>query len=106
MLHHLATTSGIGANAKSSKRLEHENDALRIVQMSLEVEGSGPLVERAIDRALETDIRGVRALLSSFPSESVAAASRAIEVARRSHDARLVEREPLDTDESRRGCFR
>lgn len=99
VLHHLATTSGIGANAKWSKRLEHENDALRIVQMSIEVEGSGPLVERAIERALETDIRGVRALLSSFPSESVAAAEA---VRSRLLDARtiarLVEREPLDAD--------
>ena len=99
VLHHLATTSGISANAKSSKRLEHENDALRIVQMSIEVEGSGPLVDRAIDRALETDIRGVRALLSSFPAESVAAAEA---VRSRLLDtrtiARLVEREPLDAD--------
>jgi hypothetical protein len=99
VLHHLATTSGKGGNPKWSKRLERENDALRIVQMSLEVQGSGPLVERAIERALETDIRGVRALVSSFPSESVAAAetvrSRLLD---RRTIARLAEHEPLDAD--------
>lgn len=99
VLHHLATTSGTGANANRSKRRESENNAVRIVQMSLEVQGSGPLVERAIQRALETDIRGVRALLSSFPSESVAAAQT---VRSRLLDprtiAQLVEHDPLDTD--------
>jgi hypothetical protein len=99
VLHHLATTSGIGASANRSKRLEAESDAVRIVQMSLEVQGSGPLVERAIQRALETDIRGVRALLSSFPPESTVAAQT---VRSRLLDprtiARLVEHEPLDTD--------
>jgi len=99
VLHHLATTSGNRANPKRSTRLERENDALRIVQMSLEVQGSGPLVERAIERALETDIRAVRALVSSFPSESVTAAhtlrSRLLDPRT---IARLVEREPLDAD--------
>jgi hypothetical protein len=98
VLHHLATTSGTGSNVKWSKRLEHENNALRIVQMSIEVEGSGPLVERAIERALETDIRGVRALLSSFPSESVAAGAVRSRLLGARTIARLVEHEPLDAD--------
>jgi hypothetical protein len=99
VLQHLATTSSVGTNSKWSKRLEHDDDALRIVQMSLEVEGSGPLVQRAIERALDTDIRGVRALLSSFPSGGGAAAQA---VKSRLLDpgtiAQLVAHEPLDTD--------
>ena len=99
VLQRLATTSSIGADSKLSNRLEHQDDALRIVQMGLEVEGSGPLVERAIERALDTDIRAVRALLSSVPSGSSAAVEA---VKSRLLDprtiARLVTREPLDTD--------
>jgi hypothetical protein len=99
VLHHLATSSAMGANAKRSKRLEHEHDALRIVQMGLEVQGAGPLVDRAIDRALDTDIRAVHALLSSVPPASNATADA---VKSKLLDprtiARLVAREPLDTE--------
>ena len=59
---------------------------LRIVQMSLEVAGSGPLVERAIERASIPTFVRVRGLLSSVPSGSVARGRREIEAARLSHD--------------------
>jgi hypothetical protein len=99
VLQHLATTSTAEAAARRAKRAEHHDEALRIVQMSLEVGASGPLVDKALDRALEVDVRPVRALLSSSPSAGGAAAEA---VWSRLHDARtiaqLVAREPLDTE--------
>ena len=99
VLQHLATTSAGDAATRQAKRIEQQDEALRIVQMSLEVGGSGPLVAKALDRALVIDVRPVRALLSSSPSESGAAAEA---VWSRLHDSRtiaqLVAREPLDTE--------
>src|SRR3970040_1419387 len=67
--------------------------------MSLGVGGSGPLVERAIDRAITADIRSVRRLLSSVPTESGEAADTVRSKLRDPRTiAALVAHEPLDTE--------
>lgn len=99
VLHHLATISAADAATRETKGIEHHDEALRIVQMSLEIGTSGPLVDKALDRALEIDVRSVRALFSASRSPGGAAAE---VVWSRLHDYRtieqLVSRDPLDTD--------
>ena len=99
VLEHLATRGPVDADANGAEGSGYHDDPLRVVQMSLEVCGSGPLVERAIERAITADIRSVRQLLSSIPPESEAAAE-AIR-AQLTHPrtiATLVAREPLDLE--------
>ncbi|MGH9257849.1 MAG: hypothetical protein ACRD3C_25090, partial [Vicinamibacterales bacterium] len=75
VLQHLATIASPDACRGEDLRAVHEADPLRIVQMSLEIGGSGPIVERAIDRAIDDgDIRSVRRLLASLPPGCGAAA--------------------------------
>jgi hypothetical protein len=98
VLHHLATAAPSGAGTADDPRSDHEADPLRIVQMSLEVEGSGPIVDRAIGHAIGNgDIRSVRRLLSSLPPGCGAAADTLKSRLRGPETiATLVAREPLD----------
>jgi hypothetical protein len=70
-LQHLATSGGSGSTRQTAHESEHDADPLRVVQISLEVGGAGPIVERAIDRAIDAGaIRDLRALISTPPSGS------------------------------------
>ncbi len=97
VLEHLATTAP--ADSNDEKRSAHNDDPLRIVQMSLEVGGSGPLVERAIERAISLDVRSVRRLLTSIPPESNAAADTLrAKLGDPRSIAKVVAHEPLDVE--------
>ena len=99
VLEHIATRGAAEPESTETGRSGYSDDPLRVVQMSLEVCGSGPLVERAIVRAISADIRSVRQLLSSIPPESEAAAEAVRSKLRDPRTiARLVAREPLDME--------
>jgi len=99
VLQHLAAATPLDMDSREGGRPDSEDDPLRIVQMSLEVGGSGPLVERAIDRAITADIRSVRRLLSSVPTECGEAADTVRSKLRDPRTiAALVAHEPLDTE--------
>jgi hypothetical protein len=100
VLHHLATKGPLGRDEDDDPRSDHEADPLRIVQMSLEVEGSGPLVDRAIARAIrDGDARSMRRLLSSLPPgcETAAETLQSRLCGPETIEA-LVAREPLDLE--------
>jgi hypothetical protein len=100
-LQYLATFADSPSDREDNPRSGDEADPLRILQMSLEVGSSGPLVERAIDRAIDAGkFRSLCWLLSSPPAGSgtVADALRK-KLTAPSTIATLVAREPLD-DES------
>ena len=67
VLHDLATRRTIECGALKHADDERE-DALRLVKMSLETGAAGPLVDRAIDRAIAVDPRAVCQLLKSMPT--------------------------------------
>jgi hypothetical protein len=68
-LQRLASSAGPQSRGEYAGGSEHEADPLRLIQTGLEVGGSGPLVERAIDRAIDAAlIRELRALTSTPPS--------------------------------------
>jgi hypothetical protein len=99
-LQYLATLARPSSDREDNPRREDEADPLRILQMSLEVGSSGPLVERAFDRAIDAgNFRSLCSLLSSLPPESgtVADAFRKKLTAPRTI-ATLVAREPLDVE--------
>jgi hypothetical protein len=98
-LQHLATFAP-ASDREDIPRSDGDADPLRIVQMSLEVGSSGPLVERAIDRAIDTGkFRSLCRLLSSLPAESgtVGDALRKKLIAPDTI-ATLVAQEPLDVE--------
>ena len=96
-LQHLATTVSSTA-ASDDAHAKYEVDPLHVVQTAIEVGGSGSLVARAIDRAIDAGhLEALRTLLSSLPPGSDATAEllrqglsgpRALAV--------LVAQEPLD----------
>ena len=99
-LHYLATLAHPHPDREDNPRRDDEADPLRILQMSLEVGSSGPLVERALDRAIGAgNFRSLCCLLSSLPPESgdVADAFRK-KLTAPSTIATLVAREPLDIE--------
>jgi len=99
-LQYLATLAPSRPDREDDSRADNEADPLRIVQMSLEVGVSGPLVERALDRAIDAgNFRSLCWLLSSLPRESgeVADALRK-KLTAPSTIATLVAREPLDVE--------
>src|SRR5688572_27891420 len=68
-LQRLASTAGSESREADGGSSEHEADPLRLIQTGLEVGGSGPLVDRAIDRAIDSAlIRELRALTAAPPS--------------------------------------
>ena len=70
-LQRLATRVNSDTAHAGDSGFDDEADALRILQMSLEVGSSGPLVERAVDRVIKAgNLRSVRLFLSSLPSNS------------------------------------
>ena len=99
-LQHLATTGGPGTGRKESPLSDPADDTIRIVQTSLEVAGTGPLVDRAVDRAISRGaIKPLLALLAAPPAGS----HEAVEALRSKLNspktiAKLVSLEPLDFD--------
>jgi hypothetical protein len=67
VLHHLATTGLIESGPLKHAKHDEREDALRLVKMSLETGAAGPLVDRAISRAIAVDARAVCQLLKSMP---------------------------------------
>lgn len=100
VLQHLATTAPVGTLHRDGTSGEDHLDPLRIVQMSLEVGGSGPLVDRAIDRAINDGTFGsVRQLLEAPPPNCGATAqSLMAKLQQPGTIAMLVAREPLDLE--------
>lgn len=69
-LQHLATTATSTGNNDDGKD-KYEVNPLHVVQMAIEVGGSGSLVARAIDRAIDAGhLQSLRTLLSSLPAGS------------------------------------
>jgi hypothetical protein len=100
VLGHLAATTAPDSRSEDDSRSSKDVDPLRIIQMSLEVESSGPMVDRAIDSAIDRgDIRSVVLLLSSLPAPCgpVADMLRA-RVSAPGTLATLLAREPLDLE--------
>ena len=70
-LQHLATSGKANTPDDHENASPHEADPVRVVQISLEVAGTGPIVERAIDQAIDDGaIKELRSLLSTPPEES------------------------------------
>jgi hypothetical protein len=99
-LQYLATRAHPDPEREGEPPHDDGADPLRIVQMSLEVGGSGPLVERALDRAIDAgNVRSVCCLLSSLPPESgVVADALRKKLTAPTTLAILVAREPLDLE--------
>jgi hypothetical protein len=99
-LQYLATLAHPDPEREDNPRPDDEADPLRILQMSLEVGASGPLVERALDRAIDAGhLRSLCWLLSSLPPESGKVAdSFRKKLTAPSTIATLVAQEPLDVE--------
>lgn len=99
-LQYLATFAHPHSDREDNPRPDEEADPLRIIQMSLEVGSSGPLVDRALDRAIHTGkFRSLYWLLSSLPPESGQVADHLRKkLTAPSTIATLVVREPLDIE--------
>jgi hypothetical protein len=98
MLQHLATSAPARSTAGALDR-SGEQDPLRIVQMSLEVDQSGPLVNRAIDRVMaEGRSAAILKLFASPPAGNSATGAMMARLASPATFAALAAREPLDSD--------
>ena len=99
-LQRLAGSAGPRRRAEYAGDSEHEADPLRVIQTGLEVGGSGPLVERAIDRAIDAAmIRELRALTSTPPAPGASIAELIESKLGGPHTmAALVKRTPVDFD--------
>ena len=74
-LQHLAISGGANNPDDDESASPHEADPVRVVQIGLEVAGTGPIVERAIDQAIDDGaIKELRSLLSTPPEESASTA--------------------------------
>jgi len=96
-LQHLATTVS-SPGTPDDQRSEYDVNPMHVVQTALEVGGCGPLIERAIDRALDAGhLHSLYTLLSFLPPGSTDAADL---LRTRLSGARamasLVAREPVD----------
>jgi hypothetical protein len=101
VLQHLAnSTSASKAPSARSVAQPDSDDTLRIVKMSLEVGEFGPLVVRAVDRAIsEGAVGSVRRLLTLLPAGSSVSAEQLMARLRSPASiASIVAREPLDVD--------
>jgi hypothetical protein len=98
VLQHLATS--VPARTSQGELRSDSEDPLRIVQMSLEVGGSGPLVDRALDRLIDDGAIGsVLNLAASLPPAAGGAAEELMaRLVAPSSIAALVAWEPLDVD--------
>ena len=73
-LQHLATTVGV-AETPEDERSEYDVNPMHVVQTALEVGGSGSLIDRAIDRALDAGhLHSLHTLLTFLPPGSDEAA--------------------------------
>jgi len=96
-LQHLATTVAL-PDKPEDERSEYDVNPMHVVQTALEVGGSGPLIERAIDRAIDAGhLHSMHTLLTFLPPGSTETA----ELLRTKLSgpramASLVAREPVD----------
>ena len=99
-LQHLATTTGNDVRRQDERRSEFDADPVRMVQTCLEIGGSGPMVDRAIYRAIDTGaMRSLHELLATAPE----AAGDTAGIVRQHLSgpravAALMSREPVDFD--------
>jgi hypothetical protein len=96
-LQHLATTVAL-PETPEDERSEYDVNPMHVVQTALEVGGSGPLIERAIDRAIDAGhLHSMHTLLTFLPPGSTETANL---LRTRLSGARamasLVAREPVD----------
>lgn len=100
VLQHLATTAPAGRRLDGGGDQADQSDPLRVVQMSLEVGAGGPLVDRAVDRAIDGGAVGsLLKLLETAPGQSDAGEStvrRKLLLPSTIH--RLITREPVELD--------
>ena len=94
---HLATTVA-APDAPAEDRSEYDVNPMHVVQTALEVGGSGALIERAIDRALEAGhLHSLHTLLTFLPPGSTEAADLLrTKLSGPLAMASLVAREPVD----------
>jgi hypothetical protein len=98
-LQHLATNAGPG-DAPKQPANAYEVDAMHVVRTCLEVGGSGPMVERAIDRAIEAGhVQALHVMLASLPPDRPTAAANTLRsrLGGACAMAILVGTDPLDT---------
>lgn len=96
----LASTGTAGTGGTDAGDSQHEADPLRVIQTGLEVGGFGPLVERAIDRAVDAGaIRELHALTVMPPAAGAGIAGTIQETLGGSRTmARLVAASRIDFD--------
>lgn len=99
VLQHLAQFAPVAVDAPIPGSGEHQ-DALRLVQMSLEIGDGGPLVDRAIDQAIGDGRFGaLLRLLTSVPPDGNAAAEHLrARLVTPASIATLSARDPFDVD--------
>ena len=74
LLQHMATMGPDALRARGATEHDDRPDPLRVAQMSLEIDASGPLVDRAIHRAIHQGTIGpLLQLLSSLPDGAASA---------------------------------
>jgi hypothetical protein len=99
LLQRLTTQAAEGPAQDGPDASDHPNP-LRVAQMSLEISASGPLVDRAIDRAVDNGtLTALLELMASLPEDATSA--RDAMMARLTSVrtiTKLVAREPLDFD--------
>lgn len=100
VLQHLATAAPAGQRLDGGRDQGDQSDPLRVVQMSLEVAAVGPLVDRAVDRAIDGGAVGsLLKLLESAPAASgVTKDNLRSRLLLPSTIRRLLARDPVDLD--------
>ncbi len=96
-LQHLATTVAL-PEMLDDERSEYDVNPMHVVQTALEVGGSGPLIERAIDRAIDAGhLHSLHTLLTFLPPGATATADLIrTKLSGPRAMASLVAREPVD----------
>lgn len=98
LLQHVATT-GVG-RGRTGRTDDHDALPLRILQMGLEIDAEGPMLERAVSRSIEAGLaREAVALLAEVPGQAERAARAVAERLRQPAAlATLLAVEPVDFD--------
>jgi hypothetical protein len=97
-LQRLATVNATAAPLESDGTAADDPEPIRMLQISFEINGSGPLVERALDRALSDGAVGpVLDLVESAPPSATATAARVLDrLAQPAPLRQLLTRSPVD----------
>ena len=98
LLQHLATTSKSAKPETAAATAEHRPEAIRMVQISLESGDTGPMIARAVDRAIAQGQVPALVALAAPETESASDAGRALvaQLARPEAVRTLLERPPVD----------